>query len=115
MPTAAFTESKIAAIEGFNVRLRFAGPGRTKGRDVRGDRMDLPTYGYRYRYLSGTWLAAPHVAGVIALLLAQGRSPAQAVDVLLATARTPGTGPGTWTPQYGHGIADAAAAVAAPR
>jgi hypothetical protein len=47
MPTVSFTERKIAAIEGFAVRLRFAGPGRTKGRDVRGDRTDVPSYPYR--------------------------------------------------------------------
>jgi subtilisin family serine protease len=68
-----------------------------------------------YRYLSGTSLSSPHVAGVIALLLSQGRTPANAVDVLLATARTPGVGTGVWTPAYGHGIVDAAGAVAAPR
>jgi serine protease len=64
-----------------------------------------------YRYLYGTSLSSPHVAGVVALLLAQGRTPKQAVEVLLATARTPGVGSGVWTPQYGHGIVDAAAAV----
>jgi subtilisin family serine protease len=64
-----------------------------------------------YRYLSGTSLAAPHVAGVVALLLARGVKPARAVDVLVATARTPGAGPGLWTPQYGHGIVDAYAAL----
>jgi serine protease len=64
-----------------------------------------------YRYLSGTSLAAPHVAGVVALLLARGMKPAHAVDVLVATARTPGAGPGLWTPQYGHGIVDAYAAL----
>ena len=64
-----------------------------------------------YRYLSGTSLSSPHVAGVVALLLSQGRSPENAVEVLLATARTPGVGPGAWTPSYGWGIVDAAAAV----
>ena len=68
-----------------------------------------------YRYLYGTSLSAPNVAGVAALLAAQGRSAAGIVKVLLATARTPGAGPGAWTPQWGHGIVDAAAAVRAPR
>jgi subtilisin family serine protease len=68
-----------------------------------------------YRYLSGTSLSSPHVAGVAALLLSQGRTAARTVEILLATARTPGIGPGAWTPQYGYGIVDAAAAVRAPR
>lgn len=58
MPTAAFVEKKIAAIEHFAVRIRYAGPGRTKGRDVRGDRMDLPTYGYRRAASSSITVAA---------------------------------------------------------
>ncbi|MFN2507107.1 MAG: hypothetical protein ABR540_23330 [Acidimicrobiales bacterium] len=58
MPTAAFVENKIAAIEGFAVRIRFAGPGRTKGRDVRGDRMDLPSYGYKRAASSAITVAA---------------------------------------------------------
>lgn len=68
-----------------------------------------------YRYLSGTSLSSPHVAGVAALLLSQGRTAERTVEILLATARTPGVGPGVWTPQYGYGIVDAAAAVRAPR
>jgi serine protease len=68
-----------------------------------------------YRYLTGTSLSSPYVAGVAALLLSQGRTPERTVEILLATARTPGVGPGAWTPQYGHGIVDAAAAVRAPR
>jgi serine protease len=71
--------------------------------------------GTGYRYLYGTSLSSPYVAGVAALLLSQGRSPANVVDTLLATARTPGVGTGAWTPYYGHGIVDAAAAVRAPR
>jgi serine protease len=68
-----------------------------------------------YRYLSGTSLSSPYVAGVAALLRAQGRSAERTVEILLATARTPGVGPGVWTPQYGYGIVDAAAAVRAPK
>ena len=60
-------------------------------------------------------MATPHVAGVAALLTAQGRTSADVVRVLKETARTPGTGTrGTYTPTYGYGIVDAQAAVAAP-
>ncbi len=60
-------------------------------------------------------MATPHVAGVAALLTAQGRSASQVYGVLKSTGRTPGLGlRGTYTPVYGYGIVDAAAAVAAP-
>jgi len=68
-----------------------------------------------YRLLYGTSLSSPHVAAVAALLRAQGRSAVATVSVLTATARTPGVGTGAWTPSYGYGIVDAAAAVRAPR
>ena len=60
-------------------------------------------------------MATPHVAGVAALLTAQGRNVAQVYAVLKSTARTPGAAVrGTYTPTYGFGIVDAAAAVTAP-
>jgi serine protease len=69
-----------------------------------------------YDYYAGTSMATPHVAGVAALLTAQGRDVFQVYSVLKSTARTPGTSErGTYTPVYGFGIVDAAAAVAAPR
>ncbi len=68
-----------------------------------------------YDEYAGTSMATPHVAGVAALLAAQGRSLQNIYDAILTTARTPGAAVrGVWNPEYGYGIVDAAAAVRAP-
>jgi serine protease len=67
-----------------------------------------------YDFYAGTSMATPHVAGVAALLIAQGRSASNVYSVLKSTARTPGLGlRGFYTPTYGYGIVDADAAVKA--
>lgn len=67
-----------------------------------------------YDAYAGTSMATPHVAGVGALLAAQGRTLANIKEALIKTARTPALGTGVFTSTYGHGIVDAAAAVDYP-
>ncbi len=65
---------------------------------------------FAFVYKSGTSMAAPQVAGVAALLMSAGASAAQARQALFATAHD--LGPPGWDPEYGHGLVDAAAALA---
>jgi serine protease len=64
--------------------------------------------GKDYDEIAGTSMATPHVAGVAALLAAQGCPVADIYQAITSTARTPGVDArGTFTPAYGYGIVDA--------
>ncbi|HXJ19286.1 MAG TPA: S8 family peptidase [Polyangia bacterium] len=73
-----------------------------------------------YLWFMGTSMAAPHVAGVAALVVSAGvRRPEAVEQILLATARKPSGGSSTSEARiddhYGAGIVDAASAVAKAR
>ena len=58
MPKLEFTEKKISVIEGFAVRVLHSGPGTAKGRDVRGDKKNMPSYSYRRKAAGNQTVAA---------------------------------------------------------
>jgi len=68
-----------------------------------------------YNSMSGTSMAAPHVSGVVSLMLSRNSSltPAQVLASLQQTARRFPSGSTCTTSLCGSGIVDAAAAVAA--
>jgi serine protease len=75
------------------------------------DPVDFGEFGYCFA--NGTSMAAPHVAGVAALLLSvnPALTPEQVRDILTATAQD--LGPHGYDLEFGHGRVDAAAALAA--
>ena len=93
-----------------SARWGIAAPGGDGSGTAEGD--VLSAYpGNRCAVMAGTSMAAPHVAGALAVLRAEGLSPQGAVDRILSTARSIGS-----ESTYGAGLLDLAAArgVSAP-
>lgn len=64
---------------------------------------------FGFWFFTGTSMAAPHVSGLAALMLAQGRTNTEVVNLLYQTATDLGSS--GWDPTYGYGLINAYAAL----
>lgn len=93
MPKLEFVEKSICKVEGFTVRFRHATPGTAKGRDVRGDKSNLPSYSYQ-RIAAGTQTVAAWIGTRFAKSY-----PGFAVEVLDGSGKKARQDPALHSPQ----------------
>lgn len=111
---------KLAYYSSYGKHLAISAPGGDKqhGGDAGGilqNTIQPRDVGNPKQYLSfqGTSMAAPHVAGVAALVISAGvTDPSRVEHILKDTASTVD---GSWNNRYGHGIVNAANAVKAAK
>ncbi|MFT5711158.1 MAG: serine protease [Halioglobus sp.] len=120
--SAVDIQRRIAAYSNFGADIDIAAPGGDNGGDRNGDGYPdgvLSTggssTGFVYSFLAGTSMAAPHVAGVLALMKSVNAdlSP-EDIDVLLENGElTDDLGPAGRDDQFGYGLVNAERAVTA--
>ncbi len=100
---------KLAWYSAYGDGLDFVAPGGDKYVDSDGDGHKDMVYSTMpngsYGFMQGTSMAAPHVSGVIGLMLAAGIPPERVVDVLRRTSIP--LGPEEYSPEYGWGLINA--------
>ncbi len=120
--SAVDIQRHIAPYSNFGAGIDIAAPGGNNGVDLNGDGYPdgvLSTggssNGFVYSFLSGTSMASPHVAGVLALMKSVNTdlSP-EDIDILLENGNlTDDLGVAGRDDQYGHGLINAERAVSA--
>jgi serine protease len=124
--SAVDSQSRLARYSNTGASIDIAAPGGDNGADLNGDGYPdgvLSTGGtgagastdFAYTFLSGTSMASPHVAGVLALMKSVNPSLIpDDIDALLARGDlTDDLGPAGRDNQYGHGLVNAQRAVLA--
>ncbi len=106
---ATTRDSTRWSLSNYGDYIDFAAPGQ----QVFSTHPDMTNYYGGYTYMTGTSMAAPHVAGLAGLLLSQ--NPARTADEVVELMRTTASdlgAPGR-DDQHGHGLIQAGAALAA--
>ncbi|GAB5453727.1 MAG: hypothetical protein Hals2KO_40550 [Halioglobus sp.] len=124
--SAVDTQRRITNYSNTGPRIDVAAPGGNSGVDLTGDGYPdgvLSTSGdvgggsltYVYSFSSGTSMAAPHVAGVLALMksINPDLTPDDVDSMLVAGSLTEDLGPDGRDDEFGHGLIDANRAVIA--
>jgi serine protease len=124
--SAVGIDKRLAPYSNFGAFIDVAAPGGDTSRDLNGDGFvdgvlslgandETGSVQYMYRFLQGTSMAAPHVAGVIALMKAvnPALTPATVDNLIASGAITEDLGPAGRDNQFGWGLVDAFRAVQA--